>query len=473
MGKPQSNGATVIVGSGMSGVVAALACTLEQRPGPLIVVDPAPSAGGSFSSFRSPEGDYFDRGVHLIPQVLAEPFCDFFTPEFGFDEDFWQPLRYPLRDRSGSFLEGRLNTKTSLIDVNELPAAIGQPMRDEFFACEPLPLAQCQSTGEYLQRNFGPSFKAYIDPLLESLFGATSDELKPSLLTFIPLSRLVVAGLEETQRLTADARYAERIGFPEQANLPDHLIPTNCNYYPRQAGIGQFIEKIGDFIRSRGGEFWQSTRLESVEVTEQGLITRCQVGGVADNQARHVDCENLIWTAPLAHLRGALNNSGLATDWIPSGQPPNRLLEFIHFAAPRPLLQTDAFYVYDLMPGTVFRLSNYQAFTTHQLPHAYTLELIRPVDSNPLSETQAFSILADALSSIGLPVVRPSGLWVDPLRLPLPNFSIDGITNQAVRQLVPPFANLHLFGSAASNGFQLSRNLYVSAASLLEALNTA
>ena len=136
----------------MSGVIAGLACALNNVSRKVYLVDAAPVAGGSFSSFATPDGNLFDRGIHLIPQVLDQPFDTYFQPEFGYSDEFWAALTFPRRDRSGNIVSDTPNARTSLLNVDQLPDALVS-VRTEFMNATPVPFEECQSAGNFIETN--------------------------------------------------------------------------------------------------------------------------------------------------------------------------------------------------------------------------------------------------------------------------------------------------------------------------------
>lgn len=463
----------VIAGAGKAGLIAALGVCLDAAAKgvtdrKVLLVDPAPNAGGSFASFQTEDGALFDRGVHLIPEVAGGLFKNYFTAEEGFDDAFWRRLEFPLRDRHGALIEGGMWHNSSLIDIAALPEALRECIRTEFFDATPKPAAECDSADAYMRANFGPTFADYIDPYFKSIFERSADELPVTVFTFAPLGRLIVADIEQTLQLMAQEKFSERIGFPDQGALPEEYAPKTANYYPRSAGVGQVIDRMTASATRRGAQFALGAKIAAVDLDADGAVAACHLEH--GDERCTVKCSNLIWTAPCFHLKRLLTAGGSDASWVPLGAPPTRAIEFAHFVTDRPLFSGPAFYYYDLQPSAVFRITNYAGYTDHPSKNAYSLEFTAPFAAPPRSveavtaETRAF------LDGIGAADVKIERLWADPLRLPMPPFELNAPRpTQSDRARCAP-RNLHLFGSTANRKFALTRSLYGDASDLIESL---
>lgn len=461
-GKNES--AIVIVGAGNSGLIAALAIALTHPERPTVLVDPATVAGGSYASYKTPEGYAFDRGIHLIPDIKEPLFKPFFTAANGFDEHFWHELRYPKRDRHGKIYGGEVYPDTSLPSIDLLPSAIRDDVKREFDSGSALHYAEAKTAGDFLRANFGPTFAAWADGYFRALFNTSSDELAPGVVSFVPFSRLVVADTDTTTEMMASNHYRSRIGFPHQGKLPESLQPKNVNWYPKQAGIGQFIDKIAEYLRAGSCDILLGAKVTKFDVNEHGQIMGCDIA--TDGTTRHVDCDHVIWTAPLFSLGQVLTASEMDQSWVPASRKPEQLLEFVHFVTNEPIFEHDAFYYYDLDPSKRFRITNYDGYTKHAAGNAYTLEFLRPMGSAPSSPESALTEINAFLETFGRSTLRCDQLWVDTSRIPVPCFSLatDGEA-QALNDEKKPF-NIHLFGATANQSFVLSRDIYTESAEL-------
>ncbi len=460
--------AIAIVGAGNAGIIAALAIALQHPERSIVLVDPAKVAGGSYASFKTPEGWEFDRGIHLIPEISPPLFQHFFSGDNGFDDSFWRELIYPVRDRHGKIYGGRIYPETSLPDVALLPDEIAAKVRNEFEAGSALHYSEAETAGVFFETNFGPTFKIWADHYFMTLFGVPSDQLASSVVSFAPFSRLVLADVDKTIEMMAADRYRSRIGFPHQEKLPAALQPGSVNRYPRKAGIGQFIEKIEHYLHTRGCSILLGANLVQFAFGDDGQISACEID--ADGESQTVPCDHVIWTAPLFPLNQVLARSSADASWVPETKRPDQVLEFIHFTTGEPIFESNAFYYYDLDPSIRFRITNYAAYTHHPAGNAYTLEYVRPISAPSSTEQAARSEVDNFLTTIKCESQRSENIWVDPARIPVPCFSLPTNENTVVTNADTKPENLHLFGPSANQSFVLSRDIYSESADLVKGL---
>ena len=148
-----------------------------------------------------------------------------------------------------------------------------------------------------------------------------------------------------------------------------------------------------------GGEFIQSARVSKLALDSNESVSHVTVQST-DTDASEVIRNNLIWATALPRLKSLLVDAGAQSSWIPPLLAPERQLEFIHFVMKEPMFAPEAFYFYDLDPQSAFRLTNYQAYTSHPLGNAYTLERILPAGEQGFEHDEGVNFVSTFLTRI-------------------------------------------------------------------------
>jgi len=466
----KSEETTLIVGAGIAGLTAALAMTLATPSRRIVVVESSARAGGSFSSLEVANGCYFDRGVHLIPSPSEPLFEAFFTPENGFDADYWNALRFPRNDRSGIFINGSYNLDSSLVNVGAFDRATATAIRAEFDALTSRAPSDCSSVGDYIRCNFGDTMCALLAPIIQAKFGRPAEDLSPTILNFYPIKRLVVAGPEETEALSHDPRYAPRIGYPRQEDLPLSRSSNPVNFYPKIAGIGTYIDRIIAFLCKRGVEIIFESEVTALaagpEEATHDVFIRRKSGEEVKFAAAQV-----LWSSPAVFLNRLLSEAGVVLQHNASGGRPEQVVEFVHFCTAEPIIGTEVFYFYPFTPDQAFRCTNYAAFTEHLFANAYTLEVMRSAKSTCFSADEARLAVASFLSSTCREESRVTRLYTDPFRVSVPTTNVavapSPDAGEGYKTVIP---GIFLFGSTATGRYMISKEIFSAAAKFVETL---
>ena len=462
----------IIVGAGIAGLTVAIAISLAMPKRKIPLVDSSANAGGSFSSLEVDEGCFFDRGIHLIPHPRESLFEFLFTPENGFGADYWNVLSFPRSDRSGNFINGVFNFDSSLININNLGCQDAAIIRAELDVLLPKSQDSCRSVGEYIDSNFGARMLSLLDNVILAKFGRKAYELNPNLLNLYPLKRIIVDGQVATEALLSNSRYASRIGYPRQEKLPPSLAANPLNYYPKTAGIKSYIDRMIAFLRNRGVDIFFESQVVELLSGSNSNVTGLTIRRRDGSELKFTQPQ-IIWSSPAFFLHRLLTDAGIT---IPAGivsQRPERVIDYVHFCTERPLVGMDVFYIYPFTPDHFFRLTNYASFTKHPMGNAYTLELIRAFDSDPLSLLHSRSAVVKFLAAIGRKHVAVTHCWSDPYRAPVPTATLDNIAGlgtgaqlKAATRSVHSnsLAGIELFGSAATGQYMVSKDVFSAAA---------
>lgn len=463
------NNQVLIVGGGVAGLIAAIAFLKGSKASQQItLIESSDSLGGGYSSCEVVPNVYFDRGVHLVPEVDFEPFKSFFDDKEVFEHGYWKKLSYPLRDRHGMFYSGKRNDQTSLFNTRRfLSRPLSDKIEEEFFRAPGVSVLSASSLQEYLLLNFGESLGVLLGEIFGSKFNADPEALSAQIVTLFPISRIVLDGVDLATSMKLESQKM-RIGFPDQEHLPSQFVPTSSNFYPKVAGISTFIERIERYLVRNGVRIEKGARVQTVSLSNSGPthVHYMKKGG----EEVHLKADKLIWSAPGVFLEKLVNSDCESKQdlWaFPSYSRPRNALKFIHFVCNRDVLCSKPFYYYCYNKTQNFRLTNYSSFTNHPIKYSYTLELIVSLGEPHFEAESALEIIERVFIDIGVGLSAKEcveKVWVDDHQTILPSFDI--VSNRSSEGREIP-SSVKLFGSAATGKFQLTREMYKEALELL------
>lgn len=455
----QQEKTTIVCGGGMAGLIFALGTKLMDPSIRVVVVDPSKEWGGSFSSFAAENGWLFDRGMHLVPKVGAEPFDRFFNNNEIFHAGFWNELSSENRDRGGRVQDGKVITGSPFpsFPPSESNKSASRILSWDFRSSSGRPMDRCKTVAEYLRENFGEDFLIHHSQFFEILFGLPADRLHPSVLNLVPYKRVQIEDPDLSRELSGKDEFSFRIGSDASVRARGQVADLPPNLYPATAGIGQFTEKLVTWLSNEGVEFLSMSSVSRIHTSSEGEIEGVTIVGAKTETLFQVD--HLVWTAPLHALNNLLLKSKLPADWIPALAPPRRFLRFIHFVSLTPIFDNGAYYLFDLDPNPVFRLTSYSAFSRHPGGFAYTLEVSTLDRAAGRDLPSARREVTEFLARISIDPDEIVELWTDPVVLPLPG---PPAHLQNPKPIVPTrlSSSLSLFGSSRQLEFGLTKDLY-------------
>ena len=151
------------------------------------------------------------------------------------------------------------------------------------------------------------------------------------------------------------------------------------NYYPVKGGIGLWIDEIEKKLAQLGVEILRNTTVDKINHTNGNIES------VELNNGKHLNCDQLIWTAPVYQC---IKSSGLTPPF--KVESPTRLITSIHnFVFDQPFL-TDLFYFVCTDPDMPsFRITlypNVQGKQSDEKGHRITVESLS-LEKLDLAET--------------------------------------------------------------------------------------
>lgn len=354
----------LIVGSGISGLYCALA--LAQKGHSVTVVEKSPSLGGLLGSHQNQDGDSFDYGTHFISATGDPTIDELLTPAV------WRAdwLSYDT-DRAGHYFNGRLDERCTFVNTSTLPQTVQQQGDHDLLAAKGTYEEDYSNLERQLIGIFGEGYyQSVFGPSLKSKFpGADLKNFVPNCHTILGLKRLAISNEETTKRLKENPLYDGKIAFhvnqPGGANL----------YYPRQGGIGDWVNRLKIRAEKSGVIFQTSTNINSFKVAGKKILSADIEGGGS------IACDHVISAIP-AGLFVRLVNPAVLTGQSRPAMVPTFLVNLTFNEAPIP---TSA-YVFNhdphWRPFRVTLYSNFQHSADNR--HRMTVEVLG--GQNPLPD---------------------------------------------------------------------------------------
>ena len=253
----------VIIGGGLSGLVAGCLLARSGMSAPVIVVESAPQPGGLLRSSDGGKFGRFDHGMHTFTSANI-PELD----EFIFDllpRDEWIVMAGKERDISGVYFRGKLQTACHYPDLRSLP----DPVRRDCIADFCLNLGKAEQPSETLDgfaaQRFGNQIREHVfGPIANKMYGMNMHELDPVVANVFPLDRIALYEEEDFKDLMSSALVRKRIAYPEQRNLELKYASTRYSLYPKEFGAFRLIDALIKCLKESGGKLLSGTKLEKI-----------------------------------------------------------------------------------------------------------------------------------------------------------------------------------------------------------------
>ena len=191
-------------------------------------------------------------------------------------------------------------------------------------------------------------------------------ELAPCLIGIIALLTRVIGFTPEiTRELKKISLFDKKLAF----HSSEEGQSTLKNYYPVKGGIGLWIDDIEKKLAQVGVEILKNTTVDKINHTNG------KIDSVVLNNGNHLNCDQLILTAP---VNQCLKSSGLTPPF--KTESPTRLITSIHhFVFDQPFL-TDLYYFVCTDPDMPsFRITlypNIQGMSSDEKGYRITVEVL-------------------------------------------------------------------------------------------------
>jgi protoporphyrinogen oxidase len=348
----------VVAGAGITGLMIALQLTKTHPGSRISVFDRAAEVGGMYASVKYPNGQVFDHGMHVIYESCTPAIDDLYR-EVMPPQD-WHILEQNEKDIAGLFFRGKLQSYSHYVDLRSFPEGQQRDFAASIMRAVATPRPEAiESCGDFLEAQFGPEVvNAVHDQVLDSLYGIPASEASMQAVRLTALERVILFDAPTMLDLMKADKIRSRLGFPDQLNLPPYRANTQKALYPKQFGMGHFVDRLKQLLLSRGVALHTSTSLAQIHRAGERIDgVTLSAEGEADER---LPVDALVWTVGWPTLARSLGVSlqGLAPP--PSGRTKLAIANLVFDRAPA-MDRLYYFYCYDTGFAT-FRVTNYSNY---------------------------------------------------------------------------------------------------------------
>jgi protoporphyrinogen oxidase len=299
---------TVIIGSGLSGLMLARMIKLYRDPeAEIIIVEKDETIGGQYGSFNYDVNGYFDIGMHIYYESCIPEIDSLFTELLP--ENEWNILEGNYKDIQGLFFNGKLQIDTPCVDLRNLPEQDWKKYAAEIFLTiknsKNKKLKSQSVAYDVLIKHFGKVIADEIFvPILEKLYLTHPSNLDELATLFTPINRVALFEKELMLDLMKSDEVRSRICYPDQFTLPPYRTNNYRGFYPKKYGMFRVLEKLKSLLESQGVRILTSSTVGNLEV-ENHFAKSITVKGKAGN-TEVITVKELFWTAGLPSLANAL-----------------------------------------------------------------------------------------------------------------------------------------------------------------------
>ncbi len=396
----------VVVGGGISGLVAAGRLREAMPQADICLLERAPELGGLLAGHRYPEHNLaFDKGTHIF-QELGVPELDSLLMDAVDATDL---LIYPqdVGDVSGIVFQGKLQINTHFPDLRSHPpsANLVDALRKHTRLVDPSrPIDRIAPLLVEATRRFGDEYaRDVLLPLLAHTYGRPKEELAAFSMVLPGLTRAVIDDYNDWLINNQEAGYRTIIGTPDQYRLPAELRHGRRSYYSRHHGSRGIVDAVAKRLQTQGVKLLTGASITALDPLKSTL-----------DWTDHQGIPHRIFYSGMVLSTGAIGSANLLKLSL-AGRgfeaPMNHHLIHYQLSCPN---ESPLCYFYSLDPKCDwYRITNYRAFSGDPYDRRITVEVL----GKPLPDAaDAQAILAD-LYRLGF-LSSPDGEVIDALTLP-------------------------------------------------------
>lgn len=355
-------GNVVVVGSGISGLLAALLLAKSNANKKVFIIEKNKEIGGLLRRFYyGDEFGSFDYGMHNMLETGEKELDDLIFSLLPANE--WQLLEGKNRDLAGVFFNNVLQYNTPYIDVRNLSKEETDKCIAEFFEhIKRNPSSNkeqevkmtakdvsCMRFGNYVAEKT-------IIPSVEKVHQRPAEELDYMATLFTPMNRIAMYSEPKINELTKSDILRERLAFCDQRNLPLERSSGRKAFYPIKYGMYRVIDALANELEKYQVEILTESELTEVKC-EGNRITELHIS-TGENKLRIPDISLMVWTGNLPLLGRTLkvNMSDLGFD-----KPLKTIV--VSILIDKPLNMQDLYYFFCYQKGFhTYRLNNFSAY---------------------------------------------------------------------------------------------------------------
>jgi NAD(P)-binding Rossmann-like domain len=396
----------VVVGGGISGLVAAGRLRDAMPQADICLLERAPELGGLLAGHCYPEYNLvFDKGTHIF-QELGVPELDSFLMDAVDSTDL---LIYPqdVGDASGIVFQGKLQSNTHFPDLRSHPALanIVDALRQQTKLVDSsVPIDRTASLLVEATRRFGDDYtRDVLMPLLAHVYGCSEQELAAFSMVLPGLTRVVIDDYDDWLRNNQEEGYRAIIGIPDQQRLPSELRHGRRSYYSRHHGSRGIVNAVAKRLLSQGVALHTGASITALNPLESTLDWTD-----AHGMQHHMSYSGMVLSTGVI---GSANLLKLPLAGRGFEAPMSHHL--LHYQLSRPN-QSPLCYFYSLDPEcNWYRTTNYRAFSGNPYDRRITVEVL----GRPLPDAAGAQAILSDLQRVGF-LSSPEGEVIDALTLP-------------------------------------------------------
>ncbi len=351
MGKP-----VVIVGGGISALLAALLVRQTDAKSPVFVVEQSAELGGLLGKIDGGPFGRFDLGMHTMTETGIPELDKLFWTLLP--EDEWYVFSGKLRDLSGAFYRGILQTHTHYADLRSLgPDVYAKCLADFFMNLQRPKVSDGGNIRDYARDRFGPVIATdVVEPIVRRTYRLPAEQTDMLAAKLLPLDRVGLFDEATFKDLMGSPLLRERVAYPDQRNLDLEYSSGKGSYYPKNFGISRVIDAMEEQAQGAGVTVLKQTNVLSVRRVA-GRVEAITLG-TGSGKREITGLGHLYWCTGLASIGKHL---GAYRDTLVFDAPLTTAIVNFLFDKPPQMADLYYFYCFD-SPHSTYRVTNFSAY---------------------------------------------------------------------------------------------------------------
>lgn len=361
----------VVIGGGIAGILSAI--LLKREFDQITLIEKQERIGGLLNSMQNEQGLWFDYGTHLLRDTGIRELDAILYRHVS--EADWHVLDYL---KAGNFFRSRLNESSPFPDSRLFPKRLYQKGIMELLAAHEEAGEQSFPTlEEQLRATYGNTLtEIFYGPVLRKFYRTELNELSPNAHMLFGLSRFLAFDASVVDELKKSPLFDNKLAAHHFSEKQSGFK----NYYPKEGGIGRWIDQLKKQLDSCGISILTAQSVTHIEHHEQ------RVASVTLGNGQQLFFDLLVWTIPVLPF---LKLSGIKLNQ-PISSPRRLLTKIFHFVFDKPFL-TDLYYAscYDPKIKT-YRVTLYPNIPSPVKRPFYhlTAEVLLEANSNDVSSAE-------------------------------------------------------------------------------------
>jgi protoporphyrinogen oxidase len=352
----------VIVGAGMSGILAAFLVKKQHPLTNVLVIERSGQAGGHFRGIDLPGFGYCDRAMRLLYETgisELDAILHGILPE-----NEWHVLPDNVKDIVGIYWRGELQTHSAYLDLRRLPQSVYCQCEREILQCagNGKLVSPAANAAQYLTGRFGPTTASFLASVLQKFYGVSASALHESATCQPAMNRVILYDKDQMRFVLHDEKLRAVIAWPDQLTFPLKRQAPQSGLYPRRFGMTRVIDAAVTKLMQMGVHFLFNRRVASLEISGDN------VSAVNLDDGTVIHAPALLINANGLHASlGMLHDPGSSPSAEPP--PPRCWMVFLRTLEPPNMGRLYHLWCFDETLQT-FRVTNYANYC----PDARTVE---------------------------------------------------------------------------------------------------